>query len=449
MDTIVAISTAQSRSAISIIRLSGSNALDIALRLIGSDSIKLQPRIAKLCFIYNNNGDVLDKVIMIYFKAPYSFTGEDIIEIQCHGGILITQEILKTCIVFGATLAKAGEFSMRALRNGKMDLVEIETTLALINNTNTNLTKLLTRNLKGECSKLLESIRLKIVEIIAQIEVNIDYSQEDIDDDILYHSIKTLIFITNKFNSILESTRHYNKLQHIKLCILGKPNAGKSSLLNMLLMKDRAIVSEYAGTTRDAISEMLDINGNIVYITDTAGIRDSKDSIEMQGIEKSFEYAEDSDFLLCVFDLSMPMDSDDFKIIEFIESDNIKDKFILIVLNKDDLEIKNRYDFSHFKTITLNTKNADNRQYLKDAIEQFLTMNIDKDTLILTSTSQAMLLESTQNNLYEAIRLLKQGIIELASYELTQSLNNISQMTKPYNVEEILDSMFSQFCVGK
>ncbi len=451
MDTIVAIATAHSKSAIGIVRLSGDKALDIALKLLKRNTQKneIQPRIAKLCFIYDSKYNVIDKAILIYFKAPNSFTGEDIVEIQCHGGILIAQEILNTCIEFGAILAKAGEFSMRALKNGKMDLLEIETTIALINNTNTNLSKLLTRNLKGECTKLLESIRLKILEIIAQIEVNIDYSDEDLDSTILQNSLQTLTDIMKKFQSILESTKHYNKIQNIKLCILGKPNVGKSSLLNLLLMKDRAIVSEYAGTTRDAITELLDINGNLVCIADTAGIRDSKDYVESQGIERSFEYAKESDFLLCVFDLSKPMDLDDLKIIEFLKTDSIKDKFILIVLNKNDLEIKNKYDFTHFNTISLNTRDIKNRSILQDQISKFLIMDIDKDTLILTSITQSTLLESAQNNLYEASNFLQNGLIELASYELTQSLNNIAQMTKPYNIEEVLDSMFSQFCVGK
>lgn len=473
MNTIVAISTALAKSAISIVRLSGDEALQIANRLLFSNNynnknpnacsnynltlsneniahdinLKLIPRKATLCSIYNAKGDMIDKAIVIYFRSPKSFTGEDIVEIQSHGGILIAKEILNTCLEYGALLARAGEFSIRALRNGKLDLVELEATLALINNTNTNLTKLLTRNLDGQLSHLLESIRTQILTIIAQIEVNIDYADDDLDITILNQSLEILAKVIQRFELILDSSRHYHKLQNMKLCIIGKPNVGKSSLLNLLLMQDRAIVSEQAGTTRDTITAMLDICGNLISLTDTAGIRTSTDSIEMQGIERSFQSAKESDILLCVFDSSEYMDAQDFLIIDFLKQ--CKDKCILIVLNKNDLAQKNTYNFSNFCVISLNTKDKLNAKLLKEKIATFLTMDIDNETFVLTSTMQSTLLESACKNLSAARQYLIDGILELASYELHQSLQAIGDMTKPYNVEDMLDSMFSQFCVGK
>lgn len=473
MNTIVAISTALAKSAISIVRLSGDEALQIANRLLFSNNynnknhnacsnynltlsneniahdinLKLIPRKATLCSIYNAKGDMIDKAIVIYFRSPKSFTGEDIVEIQSHGGILIAKEILNTCLEYGALLARAGEFSIRALRNGKLDLVELEATLALINNTNTNLTKLLTRNLDGQLSHLLESIRTQILTIIAQIEVNIDYADDDLDITILNQSLEILTNVIQRFELILDSSRHYHKLQNMKLCIIGKPNVGKSSLLNLLLMQDRAIVSEQAGTTRDTITAMLDICGNLISLTDTAGIRISTDSIEMQGIERSFQSAKESDILLCVFDSSEYMDAQDFLIIDFLKQ--CKDKCILIVLNKNDLAQKNTYNFSNFCVISLNTKDKLNAKLLKEKIATFLTMDIDNETFVLTSTMQSTLLESACKNLSAARQYLIDGILELASYELHQSLQAIGDMTKPYNVEDMLDSMFSQFCVGK
>lgn len=476
MDTIVALSTALAKSAISIVRLSGNDALAIVSKLLTPlrddvhlllndskcsptqpDNIKqvctssikpLLPRKATLRCIYDEYGRMLDKVILIYFQAPFSFNGEDIVEIQSHGGLLIAQEILKTCIHFGAMLAKPGEFSKRALLNGKLDLIELEATIALINNTNTNLRQLLTKNLDGKCTQILESIRLQILEIIAQIEVNIDYSQEDLDPSILEQSLYTLTTIISRFKAILESTKQYNRLQNIKLCILGKPNVGKSSLLNLLLMKERAIVSDIAGTTRDAITEVIDIYGNPVVIADTAGIRQSNNEIEAQGIQRSFEYAKESEILLCVFDLSSEMTKDDETILEFIQN-QMQHKSILIILNKNDLQRKNYYDFSHFEVLEMNTKDESNTYKLKDKIQTFLTMEINQDTLILTSSMQSQLLESSLISLKEAVRLLDCGEIELASFELQQSLQSLGAITKPYNVEEVLDSMFSQFCVGK
>ncbi|STQ86186.1 tRNA uridine-5-carboxymethylaminomethyl(34) synthesis GTPase MnmE [Helicobacter muridarum] len=453
--TIVAISTALAKSAISIVRLSGEGALNIAYRFLsGKQStldfrIELIPRHAKLCDIYDSGGRLLDKAILIYFKAPFSFNGEDIVEIQSHGGVLIAQEILKSALEFGAMLASPGEFSKRALYNGKMDILELEATLAIINNTNTNLTQLLARNLTGQCAKMLESSRQTVLEIIAQIEVNIDYSDEDLDPKILEKSINSLGMLVAKFSSIVESSAHYSRLQGIKLSILGKPNVGKSSLLNLLLLRDRAIVSEIAGTTRDVISESLDINGNIVYLHDTAGIRTSFDSIENDGIQRSFDCAKESDILICLFDLSREMDNDDYRILDFISSDLINKKDILVLLNKNDLELRNYYDFSRFNHCSINTKDISNRQIITQKIDRFLTMHIDNDTLVFTNAMQTNLLENALHNLEKASSLLSEQALELASFELMESLQNLGAITKPYNVEEMLDSMFSQFCVGK
>ncbi|RDU73156.1 tRNA uridine-5-carboxymethylaminomethyl(34) synthesis GTPase MnmE [Helicobacter aurati] len=462
--TIVAISSGISKSAISIVRLSGEKALEIAYQFImpkhnqaihtnypsnSSKNIRLIPRKATLCSLYDSKGRLLDKAIMIYFKAPFSFNGEDIVEIQSHGGLLITQEILKSALDFGATLASPGEFSKRALRNGKLDMVELEATIALINNTNTNLTQLLVRNLTGECARMLESSRQAILEIIAQIEVCIDYSEEDLDPAILEKSLSSLQFLIKRFRAIRESSAHYSRLQGAKLSILGKPNVGKSSLLNLLLLRDRAIVSQEAGTTRDVITESLDINGNIISLSDTAGIRTSSNSIENQGMQRSLECAKESEILLCVFDLSRNMDEDDYKILDFIHLDSIKTKSILIVLNKNDLPKKNTYDFSDFNYCVINTKDINHRQIITDKIQEYITMHIDSDTFILTNAAQNTFLESALNNLMKASSLLEKNILELASFELMESLKNLSAITKPYNVEEILDSMFSQFCVGK
>ncbi|MWV61769.1 tRNA uridine-5-carboxymethylaminomethyl(34) synthesis GTPase MnmE [Helicobacter saguini] len=444
--TIVAISTALSKSAISIVRMSGNKALEIAYKLLNSKT-PLSPRVATLRNIYDEKNELIDNAIIIYFKAPKSYTGEDLVEIQSHGGSIIANDILKMCLFYGATLAEPGEFSKRALKNGKLDLIKLDSIISLINSKNANFRALLTRNLCGKLESNLESVRVKLLEIIAQIEVNIDYAEEELDSNILNISLKNLQNIESNFKNIIDSTTKYNKLQNLNLCILGRPNVGKSSILNMLLNENRAIVSDIAGTTRDAISEYIDICGNLIKIIDTAGIRDSKDSIESQGIQKSFEFANKSDILLCIFDISSEMTKDDFKILEFLDS--LHDKFILIILNKVDLEHKNTYEFPNFEVLKISTKEASCANILKDKISQILTFNIDKDTLILTNHTQKLLLESALQNIQTAITLLPTNALELTSLELTNALQNISQITKPYNVEEMLDSMFSQFCVGK
>lgn len=447
--TIVAISSGISKSAISIVRLSGARALEIVYKLLDSKDKKkpLVPRRASLRNIYDNKNELIDTAIIIYFKSPKSYTGEDIVEIQTHGGSIVANDILSACLSNGATLALPGEFSRRALKNGKLDLIKLDSIIALINSKNANFRALLTRNLSGKLESNLESIRAKLLEIIAQIEVNIDYAEEELDSNILNISLKNLQNIESNFKNIIDSTTKYNKLQNLNLCILGRPNVGKSSLLNMLLNENRAIVSDIEGTTRDAISEFVEIKGNLIKIVDTAGIRESKDSIESQGIQKSFEFAKKSDILLCIFDISCEMNDDDKKILNFLDS--MKDKYILVVLNKIDLVAKNTYEFTNFEVVKISTKDSKYANILKDKIAKIITFNIDKDTLILTNNMQKEFLESALLNLQNAKTFLESNTLELASLELTAALKNLSNITKPYNVEEMLDSMFSQFCVGK
>ncbi len=447
MDTIVAISTPLAKGAISIIRMSGEESASIAKKIANLPlDYHLQPRYARLSNLYDKDGILIDKAIMIYFKSPGSFSGEDIIEFQTHGGIIISQQILETCLHFGARIAKAGEFSYRALMNGKMDLVQLEATVAMINNNNMNLAKLLTRNLEGKLSQLLEKSRTKILEVVAQIEINIDYADEDLDDNIISQALDNIESIIKSFDNILNATKQYHKLQNLKLCIIGRPNVGKSSILNLLLMKNRAIVSDISGTTRDIITEYIDINGNLISIADTAGIRQSNDIIESEGIKRSFEYAKDSDIILCVFDVSDGMQKEDLEILDLCKK---LDKIILVVLNKNDLSHVNNYDFSSFDTISINTKDDNNAKILRDKIADLITMQIDTQTLVLTNNTQITLLKDSLNHLKEAINLLKNGNLELSSLELTNALKLIGNITKPYNVEDMLDSMFSQFCVGK
>ena len=447
MDTIVAISTPLAKGAISIIRMSGEESASIAKKIANLPlDYHLQPRYARLSNLYDKDGILIDKAIMIYFKSPGSFSGEDIIEFQTHGGIIISQQILETCLHFGARIAKAGEFSYRALMNGKMDLVQLEATVAMINNNNINLAKLLTRNLEGKLSQLLEKSRTKILEVVAQIEINIDYADEDLDDNIISQALDNIESIIKSFDNILNATKQYHKLQNLKLCIIGRPNVGKSSILNLLLMKNRAIVSDISGTTRDIITEYIDINGNLISIADTAGIRQSNDIIESEGIKRSFEYAKDSDIILCVFDVSDGMQKEDLEILDLCKK---LDKIILVVLNKNDLSHVNNYDFSSFDTISINTKDDNNAKILRDKIADLITMQIDTQTLVLTNNTQITLLKDSLNHLKEAVNLLKNGNLELSSLELTNALKLIGNITKPYNVEDMLDSMFSQFCVGK
>lgn len=456
-EVIVALASGTSKSAISIVRLSGQNALDIAYRFLkpqATGGLKNQdsplvPRQASLREIYDSKGRLLDKGIVIYFKAPHSFTGEDVVEIQSHGSPLLARDILESAIDFGARLALPGEFSKRALVNNKLGLLELEATLALINNTNTNLTPLIARNLTGEGARLLNSSRETILEVVAQIEVNIDYSEEALDEGILAGALGRLDSLQKSFSAILESSASYARLQGLKLSIIGRPNVGKSSLLNLLLLRDRAITSDLAGTTRDVVTENLEIKGNVVSISDTAGIRAGEDEIEKEGIKRSLEEARESQILICVFDLSSPMQSEDYEVLEFLNQDSIKQKSIIVALNKSDLARKNTHDFSGFKPCFVSSKDIKSREILIDRIHTHLSLDIESETLVLTNTRQTSLLQAALNCIKKAPKLLENGELELASFELMQALREIAEITKPCDIEEVLDSMFSQFCVGK
>ena len=456
-EVIVALASGTSKSAISIVRLSGQNALDIAYRFLkpqATSGLKNQnsplvPRQASLREIYDFKGRLLDKGIVIYFKAPHSFTGEDVVEIQSHGSPLLAREILESAIDFGARLALPGEFSKRALVNNKLGLLELEATLALINNTNTNLTPLIARNLTGEGARLLNSSREAILEVVAQIEVNIDYSEEALDEGILEGALARLDSLQKSFSAILESSASYARLQGLKLSIIGRPNVGKSSLLNLLLLRDRAITSDLAGTTRDVVTENLEIKGNVVSISDTAGIRAGEDELEKEGIKRSLEEARESQILICVFDLSSPMQSEDYEVLEFLNQGSIKQKSLIVALNKSDLARKNTHDFSSFKPCFVSSKDIKSREILIDRIHTHLSLDIESETLVLTNTRQTSLLQAALTCIKKAPKLLENGELELASFELMQALREIAEITRPCDIEEVLDSMFSQFCVGK
>lgn len=443
-DTIVTISTGKMAAAIGIVRMSGVKSLEIISKMTNK---KLIPRVASLCHINDSQNEILDEAICIYFKSPFSFTGEDIIEIQSHGGIVILDSILKTCIHFGARLARSGEFSKRAVFNGKIDVLKLDSIIQLINSKNKNLNKALAKNIRGDLHIMLTNVRLKINKIIAQIEVNIDYADENLDEKILTDANKDLDSIILDFQEILKSSKSFNDLNEIKLSIIGRPNVGKSSIMNALLMDDRVITSDIAGTTRDVITEYININGSLIQIADTAGIRNTKDKLESIGIEKSFKTAKNSNILLCVFDSSEKMNEDDFRILDFVKQFNGQ---VLIIINKidkksDDFEFKNQ----EFKIIKMNALIKIQSNKIKDELEILINKEFLTQNLLLTNIHSQEILKEALTYLKSGKMNLKEGQIEISSLELTNALKTLGEITKPYNVEEMLDSMFSQFCVGK
>jgi len=444
-ETISAISTASGVSAISIIRISGKDALSIAQKI--SKKQNITPRYAHLTSLYNKDKDLIDTAIMIYFVSPYSFTGEDIVEFQCHGGLIVAQEILDTTIFYGARLASAGEFSKRAFLNGKIDLTKAEAISKLIEAKSLSSAKILAKQLKGELKVFVDDSREALLKSLAYSEVLIDYAEEDIPDDIMESIVSQLDNLSQKMEDIVEAShRRRGLIEGFKVAIVGKPNVGKSSMLNSLLSYDRAIVSEIAGTTRDTIEEQIRIGSHIIRLVDTAGIRESSDVIESIGIDRSISSIEEADVIIALFDMSNEFDKEDEKIISIIN--NLEDKHIIVALNKKDLPPKfdkskvSHYDFievsAKYSFITL-TKRLEN---LFDNIGQ-------DDELMLISARQINAVTKARESIIEAKQPLNDGELEFFSYHLQDAVKYISSISKPFDSEEILDKMFGEFCLGK
>jgi len=441
--TIVAIATANGIGSISIVRISGVNALEIAKKI--SKKNTFQPRLATLSYIYDENNETIDEAIVLYFKAPFSFTGEDVVEFQCHGGVAIANIIVDEVLKYGARLANPGEFSKRAFFNNKIDLTKAEAISKIIEARSADAVKLLARQLKGELTNFVNEIREDLLFMLAYTEVSIDYAEEDLPSDIFEQIENKIQKIILKLSNTLEaSRRREGMIEGFKVAIIGKPNVGKSSLLNKLLNYDRAIISDIAGTTRDTIEESVRIGTHIIKIVDTAGIRTASDIIEKIGIEKSIQTINEADIVIALFDNSKICDDEDKKILELINEDLNKE--IIKVLNKSDLE--NKFDKSNLMDfIELSTKEDINPLIKK--VENFLDSNTHSDEMTLISKRQVTSVEDTLYNINLAKEPLVSGELEFFAHFITEALGNISSITRPYENDEMLDVMFGEFCLGK
>ena len=443
--TIVAIATATGISSISIIRVSGSDSLALAKRVSKKEDIT--PRYAHLTSLYNRDNHLIDHAIMIYFKNPHSFTGEDIVEFQCHGGMIVAQEILETLLAHGAVLAEPGEFSKRAFLNGKIDLTKAEAIAKLIETKSVDGAKILAKQLKGDLKAFIDESREAMLRATAYSEVMIDYAEEDIPDDIVANILRQLDALILKIESIVDAShRRKGLIEGFRVAIVGKPNVGKSSLLNGLLSYERAIVSDIAGTTRDTIEEQVRIGSHIIRLIDTAGIRDARDSIEKIGVERSLESIEDADVVIALFDASREFDEEDKRIVEILN--RIEAKEIIVAINKSDLEqIFDESAIEGYNPIYVSSKH-----HFKNLTIQLQKLfdNIGQDEeLMLISTRQIDAVEKTKQAILEAKEPLRLGELEFFSYHLQDAITALSSISKPYDSEEILDKMFGEFCLGK
>ena len=442
-ETIVAIATANGVGSISIVRVSGPAALSIAKKISKKDDF--QPRLATLATLYNTQNEPIDEALVLYFKNPYSFTGEDIVEFQCHGGVAISNIIMNEVMNHGARLAEPGEFSKRAFLNNKIDLSKAEAIAKIIEARSEDAVKLLAKQLKGELTAFVNDIREDLLFMLAYTEVNIDYAEEDLPEDIYEQIQDKLDRIIGKLTSTLEaSKRREGLIEGFKVAIIGKPNVGKSSLLNKLLNFDRAIISDIAGTTRDTIEESVRIGTHIIKIVDTAGIREASDVIEQIGIEKSLEAVEEADIVISLFDNSKPLDAEDQKILSILEETQ-KEK--IVVLNKSDLA--SQFEQSNLPEGFISLSTKEDISPLINAVETILDNNTHGDDMTLISKRQVDAVDKTLYHIYQSTTPLQTGELEFFAHHINEALENISLITRPYEHDQMLDIMFGSFCLGK
>ena len=443
-NTISAIATANGIGSIAIIRISGERALEIVKTL--SKKENFSPRYATLTNIYNQDDELIDEAIVIYFEAPFSFTAEHVVEIQCHGGFIVAQSILKATLHAGARLATAGEFSKRAFFNGRIDLSEAEAISQLIEAKSEDAAKILAKQMKGSLKEFIESVRDEIIHILAYSEVTIDYAEEDLPQD-LVEQIQAKLQELQKLleKTLIASKSRAGLMQGFKVAIVGKPNVGKSSLLNALLNYNRAIVSDIAGTTRDTIEEQVKIGTHLIKIVDTAGIREANDEIERIGIQRSLEAIEQSDIVVALFDNSRELDGEDKEIIRLLES-HTEGKERIIIKNKVDLQEKFMHDTLTFD-LELNSK--DDVSALVTKLENIMDRTNTSDEMMLISERQISAVEETMLNIEEAVEPLEDQELEIFSFHLNEAVKAMASITRPFENDEMLDKMFGSFCLGK
>lgn len=449
-DTIAAIATTVGVSALNVIKVSGKNAINIVNCIFkGKNLTKVSSHTINYGFIINKKEEI-DEVLVSVFKAPKSYTRENMAEINCHGGVITTNKILELLLNKGARLAEPGEFLKRAFLNGRIDLIEAESVSDLINAETENARKMSIKGIKGEISSFVKELREQVLNLIANIEVNIDYPEYEDAEIITIKLLKEKSFlIKEKLKNILRQSENGLIIKNgIKVVIAGKTNVGKSSILNRLINEDKAIVTEIAGTTRDVVEGKIHVNGIELNLIDTAGIRKSKNIVEKIGIEKSKKAIEAADLLLIVLDKSKELTEEDKEILKL----SYKKKSI-VILNKSDLknklDIKNLKDFNVVETSTIN---EDGMQELINKITELFNLKEIElgDYTYLSNSRQISIIKECLNiiNLIED-SLKKENPIDLIEINIKALWNKLGEITGETYKEELLDEIFSKFCLGK
>ena len=454
-DTIAAISTAIGEAGIAIVRMSGDDSVNIIDEIFVSASGKKMAEAENRKFLYGHIADgdkLIDEVLVVKMKGPHSYTAEDIVEIHCHGGVVSVKRILNLILSKGARLAEKGEFTKRGFLNGRIDLTQAEAVIDMIKAKTDISFDMGLNQLSGALSEVLNKLKDELVSMQALIVANIDFPDEDIEDAAYHDLMERSDKILEKMDNLLDNSKNSRLLRDgINTVILGKPNVGKSSLLNGLLKYDRAIVTDIAGTTRDIIEDYINLDGVLLKITDTAGIRETDDEVEKIGVNIAREKLKEADLVIAIFDISRDFDKDDEEILNLI-----KDKKHITILNKDDLDqkISDEEIVKYFKDDYLRLSVMENESVKK--IENLIIdlffdgeLQISSDS-ILSNIRHINALKEAKKALLEVNESLKEKVfLDLIEVELENVISHISEITGTITTEDILDRVFSDFCIGK
>ena len=458
MDTIAAISTATGSGGIGIIRMSGDKCFEILEKIFvtgKNNKIKIseiEGYTIKYGFIKDEES-VIDEVLVSFFKNPKSYTREDMCEINSHGGIVVEKKILEICIKNGAVLAEPGEFTKRAFLNGRIDLSQAESIIDIINSKSEREAKASINQLQGFLSENINNIRKKLLDIMADIEANIDYPEYDIEEVSNKKALKLLNSVKEDLLKLEESFNTGKILKEgIKTAIIGKPNVGKSSLLNTILKEERAIVSDIEGTTRDTIEELVNIKGIPLKIVDTAGIRKTNDKIEEIGVEKALKVTENADLVLAILDNTKQLSNEDIEILNLIKNKNAIVLINKIDVNADNLDKNEKIKELNKKIIKISTKNRIGIEDLYKEIENMFNIkqiDIDNGNLI-TNIRHKTQITNAIKSINESIKNIEMNLpIDIISISIKQALEDLGKITGDNVSEDIINEIFSKFCLGK
>ncbi|NLL80965.1 MAG: tRNA uridine-5-carboxymethylaminomethyl(34) synthesis GTPase MnmE [Tissierellia bacterium] len=455
-ETIAAISTAIGESGIGIVRISGNDAFKVGYKIFKGAKVQKEEDIdnRKLTYGHIVDGEkIIDEVLIAFMKGPYTYTREDMVEIYCHGGIISVRNVLNLILRSGAGLAEPGEFTKRAFLNGRLDLAQAEAVIDIINSKTNKSMEVSLNQLGGTLSAKIKEIRDILFDMMAHVEVSIDFSDEDLDVSSIQDLEDKALIVKEKISSLLSTADRGKILRDgLKTVILGKPNVGKSSLLNALLRENRAIVTDIPGTTRDIIEEYINIDGIPLKIIDTAGIRDTSDLVEKIGVDKARLMVEDADLIIAIFDISRKLTEEDMEILDLIS-----DKNTIVLLNKVDLS--QAFDEDYFKNhiknkeiISTSISNGLGIDKIEKTIkEMFYSGEVEvKSDIVVNNIRHKNQLEKAYNDIESFIEDIKNNVpIDCLDVDLKNCWRNLGEISGETISEDILDKIFSEFCIGK